>query len=159
MNTIISLGIMIAAMTIGSFAIAIIILVMGLAGAPGALLYELGRKNNSSFLIILGLLLAGVGQAFIICAYTVFVVSIMRFYLEGHPNIPSWPLWIAAFFQSMAAPSHALKDRSAENTAQYMTLGCVGFAALIVFAFLVFVPESVKSIYFWVPFYENTIQG
>ena len=158
MKTLLALLIMFMACTIGLIAVAIVMVSMGLAGAPGAILFAAGRKAQSALLRVCGLILAALGQSYVVGAYAVFVVGLLRWFSTGRPDVPTWPLWIAAFFHSGAVPTYGMKERPEEPTAQHLTLGIVALAATVVFFIAAFAPEALKSIYGWVPLLDGTLQ-
>ena len=152
-----ALLIMFMAFTVGLIAVAIVIPVMGLAGAPGALLYAAGQRAQRSALRIVGLLVAALGQSFVVGAYAVLLVGLVRWFAAGRPDMPTWPLWIAAFFQSGAAPTYAMKERPDEPTAQHRTLGVVALAATIIFFLGALSPAPLRSVYGWVPLFDKLL--
>lgn len=154
MDTLFALLIMVVAFTLGLVPIAVVIILMGLAGAPGAIMFDLGRKSNQMLTTIVGFALSALGQAFIVGAYAVFVVGLLRWFAEVRPDIPTWPLWIAAFFHSGAVPVYGMKEQPDEPTAQHHSLGLVGFAATVVFLVVAFAPDSLQTVYGWVPFFS-----
>lgn len=154
MNTLLALGILLISVTFGLLAIAMVILVMGFAGAPGALLLEVGKKMQNSFLCVSGFILAAFGQAYIVGAYATFMVALLYKFSAAIPGMPTWPLWIAAFFHSGAAPTYAMKERAERPMAQHYTLGIVASAAILIFFTAIFAPESLIAPYGWVPYFE-----
>ena len=157
MNTILSLLILFSSFTFGLGLIAIIMLLMGLCGAPGAIFFELGRKAQNGALTILGLILTAFGQSFVICSYAVFVVSALRAVSVAMHDIPTWPLWIAAFFHSNAVPVYAMKERPEVPTSQHMTLGFVSFVSFVCFLIMAFAPQCLDPIFSWIPFFQSNI--
>ena len=149
---------MFASFTFGLALIAIVMLLMGFGGAPGGILFEIGRKTQNSILIILGFVLTALGQAFVICAYTVLVVSALRAFSGSAPHIPTWPLWIAALFHSGAVPTYAMKERPEVPSSQHMTLGIVSSISFVCFLIMAFVPQWLAPIYAWVPFFQSNIK-
>lgn len=143
----------------GMIFVAIVMLLMSFGGAPGALLFEAGRKAHNGFLLLAGFALTAIGQAFIVCGYSVFVVSALRAFSHLHPEVPTWPLWIAAFFHSGAVPTYAMKERPEVPGSQHMTLGIVGTAAFICFVIVAFAPNLLGWIYGWIPFFDSNIKG
>jgi hypothetical protein len=158
MNTIYSLAILFASFTFGLALIAVVMLLMGFGGAPGGILFEIGRKSQNGFLTLVGLILTAIGQAFVICAYAVFVVSALRAFSGVAPHIPTWPLWLAAFFHSAAVPAYAMKERPEVPSSQHMTLGIVGSISFVCFFIMVFSPQWLSFIFGWVPFFQSNIK-
>ena len=149
---------MFASFTMGLALIAIVMLLMGFGGAPGGIIFELGRKAQNSILIFLGFILTAVGQAFVICAYTVFLVSALRAFSGSAPQIPTWPLWIAVIFHSGAVPTYAMKERPEIPSSQHMTLGIVSLISFVCFLIMVFAPKWLAPIYSWVPFFQSNFK-
>jgi hypothetical protein len=158
MKTLLALLIMFTACTMGLIAIAIVMMIMGLAGAPGAMLFAAGQKTRNVFLTACGFIVAALGQSYVVGAYTVFVVGLLRWFSEGRPDVPTWPLWIAAFFHSGAAPTYGMKERPEEPTAQHHTLGLVQLLATAVFFIVAFAPNTLKPIYGWVPLFDAMLK-
>ena len=150
MKTLFALLIMFMACTIGLISIGIMIFVMGFAGAPGSMLYVVGEKTKRSALRIGGLILAAIGQSYVVGAYAVFVVGLLRWFSASRPDLPVWPLWIAAFIHSGAIPFYAIKERPEKPTASHLTLGLVVLAAEIFFFTAILAPQTLKPIYGWV---------
>jgi len=155
METIYALGIMFAALTMGLILVAVVLVIMGISGAPGAMLFDAGQKRQNALVSNVGFFITALAQSFVVGAYSVFVVSLLRTIAEAYPGLPTWPLWIAAFFHSVAVPMHGMKERPEEPTAQHHTLGIVSLMASIVFFLMAFTPNTLSSIYGWVPFYEE----
>lgn len=158
MKTLLALMIMFMACSIGLISVALVMIIMGVAGAPGAILFAAGQKFKNGFLRILGLLIAALGQSYIVGAYTVFVVGLLRWFSEGWPEVPTWPLWIAAFFHSGAAPSYGMKERPEEPAAQHLTLGVVALTASVIFFVAAFAPQALAALYGWVPYFDSMLK-
>ncbi|MGD0948805.1 MAG: hypothetical protein ABSA52_15440, partial [Candidatus Binatia bacterium] len=158
MNTLLALLIMFMACTMGLIAIAIVMMIMGLAGAPGAMVFATGQKTRNVVLTACGFIIAALGQSYVVGACTVFLVSLLRRFSESRPDIPTWPLWIAAFIHSGAVPTYGMLERPEEPTAQHHTLGLVALLATAVFFIVVFVPNTLKPIYGWLPLYDTMLQ-
>ncbi len=158
MKTLLALFIMFMACTMGLITVAIVMVVMGFAGAPGAILFAAGQKAQNVLLRMCGLILAALGQSYVVGAYAVFVVGLLRWFSTGRPDVPTWPLWIAAFFHSGAVPTYGMKEKPEEPAAQHLTLGIVALAATVVFFVAAFAPVALQSIYGWVPFFDEMLQ-
>jgi len=154
-DLLLALVIMFMAFTVGLIVLALVIPIMGLAGAPGALLYVAGQGAQRVTLKVVGLFVSALGQTFIVGAYAVFVVSFLRWFAAGRPDMPTWPLWLAAFFHSGAAPAYAMKERPEKPTAQHHTLGIVALAATVIFLLSAFSPASLRNVYGWVPLFDH----
>ena len=145
---------MIAAFTIGMIGIALAMVLMGVGGAPGAIIYRWGRKSESTILRSIGFLACALGQAFVVGAYIVLVIGSLYWFSTNYPESPTWPLWIAAFFHSHAVPIYAMKERPPERTAQHDSLELVSFFTFVLFIVVVLFPQTLSLIYEWVPFYN-----
>lgn len=155
MDTLYSLLIMFVACSAGMALMAVVMLVMGFGGMPGALLHLKGVSSRNGFLVMSGYALCALGQSYVVGAYAVFAVSLLRWFTEGHPDLPTWPLWFAAFYHGNAVPVLALKENPEEPTAQHHTLGIVGLISILVFLLIVFSPNTLKPVYGWVPYYQH----
>lgn len=158
METLFALLIMFAAFTVGLAGIAIVMMIMGLTGAPGAMLFEIGRKTSNAFLSVTGFILTAIGQTYIVGAYIVLVVALLQLFALARPDVPTWPLWIAAFFHSGAVPVYGMKEKPTEPTAQHYTLGIVALLAAVIFFVAVFVPAILRPLYGWVPYFGNLLK-
>ena len=158
MNTALSLLVAFMASTIGLAVVAVAMICMGFAGAPGALVYEFGKRKQSIAMRMSGILLAGLAQAFVVAAYCVFVLSLMHLLLHFRPSLPSWPLWIAAGFHTIAIPGYAAKEREAERTAQYLSLPIVSVAAIGTFVLSIVSPATLAPLFSWVPYFEEILR-
>ena len=153
-----SLLVMLAAFTIGLSGIALAMLLMGIGGAPGAIIHRWGCKAESTVLRSVGFLACALGQAFIVGTYIVLVIGSLYWFSENYPQSPTWPLWIAAFFHSQAVPVYAMKERPPERTAQHNSLELVSFLASILFITILIFPETLSLIYGWIPFYDYILE-
>ncbi len=158
MKTVLALLIMFLACTIGLIAVAIMMFVMGFAGAPGAMIFVVGQKVQNALLRVCGLILAALGQSYVVGAYAVFVVGLLRWFSTCRPDLPVWPLWIAAFFHSGAVPLYGMKEKPEKPTASSLTLGIVALMAEVVFLIVAFAPWVLKSLYGWVPYFDGMLQ-
>ena len=52
--------------------IVMMVMVMGVAGAPGAIIYETGAKYKDRILKTVGLFVSAVGQSYLAGAYSIF---------------------------------------------------------------------------------------
>lgn len=144
-----SLLILFASFTFGLAAVAIVMVLMGFGGAPGAMVFEIGKRKESLPLRCIGLLLTFLGQSYVVGAYSVLMISLLRYFTYTNPNAWVWPLWIVAFFHSTAAPTYAMKEKS--ESAHYYTLPEVALAVIVIFFVTVFFPKIVSFAYGWIP--------
>jgi hypothetical protein len=157
MKTLLALLLLFMACSMGLIAVAIVMVVMGAAGAPGAMLFKIGQTAKNSFLQIGGLILAALGQWYVVGAYTVFIIGLLRWFSEIRPEVPTWPLWIAAFIHSGAAPTYGMKETPEEPAAQHLTLGIVAAAATVTFFVVAFAPQMLSPLYGWVPYFDRMV--
>ena len=150
-----SLAIMFMAFTMGLIAIAVVLFIMGVAGAPGAIIFDIGKRQKKSILKIIGFISTAIGQIYVVGAYSVFVVGFLRWFKTDRLDMPIWPLWIAALFHSIAAPIYGMKEMPKEPTTQHFSLGIVVVCVTAIFFFVVFVPNTLSPIYRWVPFFPK----
>ena len=158
MNTIFALALMFASFTFGLALIAIVLLMMGVGGMPGGMLFEMSKRSQNPVLAVVGFILTAVGQAFVVCAYVVLTVSSLRAFSATLPYIPTWPLWIAALFHSTAVPSFGMKAKADLAPSQYMALVIVGFVSFMCFLIMAFAPQYLGFIYGWIPFFKYNIK-
>lgn len=156
MNTLHSLGIMFGLFTVGLVFVFIVIMLMGAAGFPGAAVIESGRKSDNDIQRLLGVALAAVGQGFVACSYTVFVVSALRAFSDVNGHLPTWPLWIAAIYQSGAAPAYLLQQNPPADHKK--CLDWVSGAVAICLVVIAFIPNALSVPFGWVPFFDSNIK-
>ena len=149
---------MLISFTVGLFNIAIVMFIMGLAGLPGNILFDVGRKKENNFLVIIGFIITAISQSFVVGAYTVFVVALLRFFSILNPDVPTWPLWIAVFFHSGAVPTYAMKEQPDEPTAAHYSLPIVSSLSLVIFIIMIIAPSILQYLYGWVPYFGNTLK-
>ncbi len=154
MSTIYALAILFVSLTMGLVAIAAVMMIMGLGGATGAVLFEIGCKAKNRTLIWSGYILAAVGQSFVVCAYSVFIVSALRAF-SAASHIPEWPLWAGALFHSVATPVYAMKENPGSISPQHAVLGVVSVVAFLCFLIMAFFPHWISPVFGWVPFFES----
>jgi len=148
------------ACTMGLIAVAIVMVIMGFAGAPGAILFAAGQKAQNALLRMFGLILAALGQSYVVGAYVVFMAGLLRWFSTSSPDVPTWPLWAAVFFHSVAVPTYGTREMPSEPTAQHHTLGIVALVAIVIFIITALSPGVLKPIYGWVPLFNgNTIKS
>lgn len=154
MNTLYSLLILLGAFIFGGILTIPMIILMGIGGGLGAMLFHLGSKNQIDILQGVGLLLTALGQALIVSLYAIFLVSVIRAWQISFPNSVMWPIWIAGFYLANAPPGLAMKDPDALKTAQGHTLGFAGLLVSCTFFVTVFRPSWIENWVSWIPFFE-----
>ena len=161
MKTLFALGILVAACTFGRILIGAVALIMGFAAIPGALLYKKGLKAYNGFLLAIGFLLTLLCELYIVGAYSVFLVTLLRIFTIARPGFPAWPLWIAAFIHTGAVPMGVwLQKKTTEdeiNPALY-PLGFVTLLAEVIFFISIFAPAILRPVYGWVPYFGHLLK-
>ena len=155
MNTIYSLLIMFGAFTIGLIFVFPIILLMGAAGFPGAACIEFAKEKGDSNYRKLGISLLAMGWGVVACSYCVFSISYLRNFSSAHPDLALWPLWIAAFYQSCAAPTYILKQNPPPEHEQ--ALNVTVLALIFCFIFTALAPKVMEPLFSWVPYFEANL--
>ena len=129
MNTIIALFIAFIACGVGTIGIGFSVLILGLIGLPGAYIYFAGRKIGNTPMKVIGFGLSTVGQTYAQCAYIVFVIGLLHFISSGKPEMPTWPLWLAAFFHSGVGPARVMTiQENAKNKSNIHLSTSISFA-------------------------------
>ena len=157
-STLPALMTMFAACTVGLIAVGAVMIVMGLSGAPGAMIYEAGERKHSAALRALGFTLAALGQSYVVGAYAVLLISLLRAFSATRPHLATWPLWVAAFFHAGAVTAYAMKERPEMPTAQHYTLGVVSLLSFAIFLVVAISPSWLSPLYGWVPFFVGTLK-
>ena len=153
MNTVYSLLFMFGLLTIGLFPIPVVMLAMGLAGAPGAIIYSKGEESANAAVKFAGFWVCALCQTFVAGAYTALVISLLYWLTARRPELATWPLWIAAFCHSGATPAYAMKENPAKPTAQHLSLSIVTIVSFVIFWLVIFAPNLMEYVYGWIPFY------
>ena len=138
----------------GIFAAAIYTFVVGLAGAPGALLSAAAAKRSPNGANPLwGLYLTMAGQLYASLVFVALVIHFVEPRLRGATGLGKWVVWGVAFLVAVAPPAIALKDaahadrRNVQHTATTFT------APLTVLGFFLFqfFPALMGVGWGWVP--------
>ena len=160
MSTLHSIIVMLLMVTIGMAPMAIVMLLIGASGAPGAAVYALGQKTHSGMIRLAGLILATIGMSYTAGMYSVFIVGFLKWYAESRGDLPTWPFWIASAFHALGSIGFAMldtvKDPSEKRqVAQHHCLGFVCWITVAIHSFVYFRPGFIEGIYGWVPFFES----
>lgn len=153
-----SLLIAFLAFTVGMAGIGITMVLMGIGSAPGAMIHDWGRNTENIVVRVGGFALCALGQAFVVGIYIALVIGSVYWFSENYSDSPIWPLWMAAFFHSLAVPVYAMKERPSQRTAQHDSLGIVASIALILFFAISNFPKTFSALYWWVPLYNHILQ-
>ncbi len=122
-------------------------------------------ENRRDFLLILGLIVALIGQCFVALAWVALIITYVR-YVSSQPNVWAWLLWIVGFFTAISLTSAAsratlLEERSdieyaekARFNVQHIAVPITGIIGVIAFFVFAFVPSVMSSLYGWLPYVE-----
>jgi hypothetical protein len=138
----------------GTLLAAMYTFVVGLAGAPGALLtLSAMRRADSNTIPTWGLLLTLVGQLYASLAFAAFIVLNTAARLQGVDGIWRWITWGVAFFVALAPASMALKDAAHAEVKNVQHGAATLTAPLTAIGFVVFVvvPSVLQAGWGWVP--------
>ena len=159
-----ALFIMLGALTIGLIGIFIEIALMRFIAMPGDLLVKLGRKLDALLISILGSILTVIGQLYIVGAYSICVVALLHYTVKIRPDIPTWPLWIAAYIHCVAAPNYGLKsiyidlkERQFEWSKESLTL-IVAIFTQVLFFVVVYNHAILRPFYGWIPYFGKLLK-
>jgi len=139
-------------------------ILMGFAGAPGALLAKCDMPSYSKAYQTrkrIGLLLSGIGQCIFILLFVVITVVYVRLAIS-QPNTCNWILWIAGFLVAISPVKSAAEQSRIEelqnsemvnDNVLHMALGfpcIVAPGAYLIFAFF---PKVMRH-FSWLPFVD-----
>ncbi len=89
--------------------------VLGVAGAPGALVSEaFSRKSDEPRVSIFGLILTVVGQSYASLAFVALIVLSVRSWVADSTGFTKWILWTVAFFVAVEPAAIVFKDVNAQ---------------------------------------------
>lgn len=151
MSTLYSILLMLAACVIGLPIFKLMVHIMGIGGAIGALIYRSGERDQNSVLMKTGFALTTLGQSFVVGAYSVAVVIIVRWYSGVRPDLPSWPLWAAATFHALCIPVEALERKPDRGSAQHRAVVITSMICLGIFLLAIFRPSLISWAFGWLP--------
>jgi hypothetical protein len=136
------------------------IFILNIAGLPGALL-TLGDDKSSGYhaKFLLGTLISFLCQAFVYFAYMAFVVKSVQHIPAGTSSIIIVLVWLAALFASInpinfarsIAQREHFQDNNDTPNANLNGLSMAWIASGIAFLVFSFAPDSMKSLWGWVP--------
>lgn len=159
MNTLFALLLMFGVGIFGLLPIMFVVLGLGIAAIPGGIAVQMADQGGAKFFRGFGIGITILLQSFIACSYAVFVVSLVRWFAHSYPQIPTWPLWIAAFLQAVMGPFQSFQSGQADKdkgTRDFIdaTLPSVMLATVICFFLMVFSPTFLERLFVWIPFFE-----
>jgi hypothetical protein len=151
MSTAHSLLLMVAACIIGLPIFKVMVHIMGIGGSVGALVYRSGERNRIYIIRNIGLALTAIGQSFVVGGYSVGVVILVRWYSGMRPDLPTWPLWVAAIFHALGTPVEALERKPQTITVQHRTLVITSMIGVGIFLLAIFKPSLTDWVFGWLP--------
>lgn len=149
-----SIGYAVLLAFVGTLGAAMWTFVVGLAGAPGALLTATAMQRSGATKIpTWGLLATVAGQLYVSLAFTAFVVQTTAAALQNSEGIGKWIAWLVTFFVASAPAFIALKDsaRSGMRTVQHGATTLTAPLTAIGFFVFVFAPGVLEAGWGWVP--------
>ncbi|MHB1458128.1 MAG: hypothetical protein ACYC0V_14560 [Armatimonadota bacterium] len=165
MNLLRALFILLAALTIGLIGILFEMTLIRLIAIPGNLLIKLGRKIETIYIIVLGSILTVLGQLYIVGIYAISVVALLDYYIKIKPEIPTWPLWIAAYIHCILVPHYGLKkviqdiyNKQFYFPAEDISLIIVAVFTQVLFFIVVFNHTILRPFYGWIPHFGNLLK-
>jgi hypothetical protein len=159
MKTVFSLVILVIYGAIAGF---VMVLVLNLAGLPGALLAgKPGIRSKRQF--IFGSLVAAIGQSYVNLAFVAFMVSWTKLAAERDDvvGILLWPVaFLAVAIPTLINLSRArIESRNQEHAiAQVEAIHITFLATLTAFPLFAFVPWFMKP-WAWVPYVSRAMEG
>jgi hypothetical protein len=138
----------------GTLLAALFTFVVGLAGAPGALLTAAAmRRAGATTIPTWGLLLTVAGQLYASLAFTAFILQTTSSRLQGADGFGGWAAWVITFFVASAPPFIALKDAAGAEVKNVQHGATTLTAPLTALGFVVFVlaPSVLRAGWGWVP--------
>lgn len=152
MKTVFTIGLLIFFGLVANF---LIVLILNIAGIPGALVAGLQNQNNNARFWI-GAFVASLGQLFIYLAYVAFIVNwtSLAISLQG-VSIIAWPVAFLAvvipIYMNLIRARLEAREIGFFN-AQVQGLHLTTIFSLIAFFAFAFFPSLIEPIYGWVPY-------
>lgn len=142
----------------GTLVAALWTFLLGLGGAPGALLAHKpsasGRPEyRSATFFIVGLMLCVIGQYYVSLAFSAIVTALIANLVARRPDVTRWILWTVAFFVSVAPAFYAAKDAAYQEnkTIQYLaTVFALPITGIGFWLFVLYRP--IIAPWKWIPF-------
>ncbi len=143
----------------GSFFSALYTFVLGIAGAPGAILTHATMRRQGTHLIpTWGLLLTLLGQVYASLAWVAAIVLFVRSSTAAHSGLGVWIVWFAAFLIAIGPASFALKEAASVHrekpqafTVQHGAAAFTELLTVIGFFVFAFAPNMIEIAWSWVP--------
>lgn len=141
----------------GTFLAGLFTFVIGLAGAPGALLDLPRRRRGDARVSGLALLLTVIGQT---AAVTIWIAAIflsVDHWLRGSTGVGHFVAWVIALWVANAPAAFANIEaaRDANTNAQHGAIAFTGVFTTIISLVLIAVPGHGRSVLSWVPHFGS----
>jgi hypothetical protein len=137
----------------GILVAAIYTFVIGLAGAPGALLSAAAKRSPDGVTPIWGLLLTVAGQLYASLIFVTLVINFVEPRLHGVTGFGKWVVRCVAFFVAVAPPAFALKDaaRAERRSVQHVATTLTAPLTALGFFLFEFFPAVMNTGWGWIP--------
>lgn len=141
----------------GTMAAALCTFLIGIAGAPGALLTPKDEDwhGGTGAVSYLALAVCAIGQSYIALGFSAFVISfISNKLLVDRPDLIRWILWSVAFVVCLEPSLFGARDamHRQEKRTQDVAISLTVLIAFIGFGVLFAFPQVAKFGWGWVPF-------
>jgi hypothetical protein len=151
-----AIGLAILVGFIGTLAAALYTFVIGLAGAPAALLTAamMERKRRAPNQVPpLGIVITVASQLYVSLVFVAFVVVSIRSLLGTTSGIASWLVWLVAWWVASAPTSFAMRDaaRVEVKNVQHWSMALTSPLTKVAFWLFVLLPSSMELGWGWVP--------
>ncbi|MFC1762452.1 hypothetical protein ACFL6U_10280 [Planctomycetota bacterium] len=138
----------------GIFAAALYTYIIGIAGAPGAILTTAATKRSPDGITpVWGLFLTVAGQLYASLVFVTLVINFVDARISDAAGFGKWIAWFVAFFVAIAPPAIALKDAARAEQRNVQHHATTFLLPLTVIGFILFkwVPTIMMSVCGWVP--------
>lgn len=138
----------------GTLAATFYTLVVGLAGAPGALLSVAGsRRRTTAGIIVSGFILTALGQLAASLLWIAVIYQSVHAWLGESGGVGRFLVWVVAFYIANAPALIARKDaaREADKNVQHVATFVVTRLTLVASFVLLFMPSLLHGNLGWVP--------
>jgi hypothetical protein len=152
----VTLGLSVLFLFGGTVVAALCTFLIGLAGAPGALLAPKDEDwhSGTSRVSNLALAVCVIGQSYIALAFCAFAISFTNAVLADRPELIRWILWLVAFIVCIEPCIYGLNDAANKNEkkTQDVAIALTTLISIIGFWVLFAFPQLAKFAWRWVPY-------
>lgn len=141
------------ALFVGTFAG---VLILNIAGIPGALISGFSEKR-SKVQLIAGIVISSIGQSYVYLAYMAFVISLANVN-ANFSGFSKYLLWFFVFMATVAPLATISNNASRENiefrdgmNVQVIALNITFLIAFIMFFVFAFAPSTMSILWSWLP--------